>query len=148
MAELMREVMEKANTLDDAIRIHAGFAAHVSYYYVISDGNTKQAVASSNTRQIHHVKPARRCHSCRTRLKIPFCSPPTTATKPLRSRKSRVRLIRRPQRTGAHESARLHDQQYSVRPLPPRHARFLGRHADRNTWPVHRVSRTTPSNPA
>ena len=44
MAELIREVMEKANTLDDAIRIFRESPRTCQYYYVISDGKTKQAV--------------------------------------------------------------------------------------------------------
>jgi hypothetical protein len=49
MAELMREVMEKANTLDDAVRIMRESPRTCHYYYVISDGKTKQAVGISAT---------------------------------------------------------------------------------------------------
>ena len=49
MAELMREVMEKANTLDDAIRIMRDSPRTCHYYYVVSDGKSKQAVGISAT---------------------------------------------------------------------------------------------------
>jgi hypothetical protein len=49
MAQLMREVMEKANTLDDAIRILRDSPRTCHYYYVISDGKTKQAVGIAAT---------------------------------------------------------------------------------------------------
>jgi hypothetical protein len=49
MAELLREVMEKANTLDDAIRIMRDSPRTCHYYYVISDGKTKQAVGIEAT---------------------------------------------------------------------------------------------------
>jgi hypothetical protein len=49
MAELVREVMEKANTLDDAVRIMRDSPRTCHYYYVISDGKTKQAVGIEAT---------------------------------------------------------------------------------------------------
>lgn len=49
MGELMREVMEKSNTLDDAIRIMKAGPRTCHYYYVISDGKTKQAVGIDAT---------------------------------------------------------------------------------------------------
>lgn len=49
MAELLREVMEKSNTLDDAVRIMRQGPRTCHYYYVISDGKTKQAVGISAT---------------------------------------------------------------------------------------------------
>jgi hypothetical protein len=49
MAELVREVMEKADTLDDAVRIMRESARTCHYYYVISDGKTKQAVGIEAT---------------------------------------------------------------------------------------------------
>ena len=47
MAELMREVMEKANTLDEAVAIMRNSARTCHYYYVVSDGKSKQAVGIS-----------------------------------------------------------------------------------------------------
>jgi hypothetical protein len=49
MAELMREVMEKANTLDDAVRIMRESPRTCHYYYVVSDGKTHQAVGIAAT---------------------------------------------------------------------------------------------------
>ena len=49
MAELVREVMEKASTLDDAVRIMRDSPRTSHYYYVISDGKTKQAVGIEAT---------------------------------------------------------------------------------------------------
>ncbi len=44
MAELVREVMENATTLDDAVRIMKKGPRSCEYYYVISDAKTKRAV--------------------------------------------------------------------------------------------------------
>ncbi|HXE55011.1 MAG TPA: C45 family peptidase, partial [Tepidisphaeraceae bacterium] len=49
MAELVREVMEKANTLDEAVQIIRDSPRTCQYYYVISDGKTKQAVGIAAT---------------------------------------------------------------------------------------------------
>ena len=49
MAELLREVMEKANTLDDALRIMRESPRTCHYYYVVSDGKTQQAVGIAAT---------------------------------------------------------------------------------------------------
>jgi hypothetical protein len=49
MAELLREVMEKASTLEEAVRIMRLGPRTCEYYYVISDGNTKQAVGIAAT---------------------------------------------------------------------------------------------------
>jgi len=49
MAELVREVMEKSNTLEDAIRVMRDSPRTCQYYYVISDGKTKQAVGIAAT---------------------------------------------------------------------------------------------------
>jgi hypothetical protein len=49
MAQLMREVMEKASTLDEAIAIMQKGPRTCAYYYVISDGKTKQAVGLAAT---------------------------------------------------------------------------------------------------
>jgi outer membrane lipoprotein-sorting protein len=49
MAELVREVMEKANTLDDALAIMRKGPRTCEYYYVISDAKTKRAVGIAAT---------------------------------------------------------------------------------------------------
>ena len=49
MAQLVREVMEKADTLDDAVRIMRDSPRTCEYYYVISDGKSKQAVGIAAT---------------------------------------------------------------------------------------------------
>jgi hypothetical protein len=49
MAQLIREVMENASTLDEAIAIMKKGPRTCAYYYVISDGNTKQAVGIAAT---------------------------------------------------------------------------------------------------
>jgi outer membrane lipoprotein-sorting protein len=58
MAELMREVMEKSNTLDDAIKIMRQGPRTCHYYYVISDGKTHQAVGIDATPGQCRVLPA------------------------------------------------------------------------------------------
>lgn len=49
MAQLMREVMEKADTIDEAVEIMRKGPRTCEYYYVISDGNTKRAVGIAAT---------------------------------------------------------------------------------------------------
>ena len=49
MAQLIREVMEKASTLDEAVEIMRKGPRTCEYYYVISDGNSKQAVGIAAT---------------------------------------------------------------------------------------------------
>ena len=49
MAQLMREVMEKAGSLDDAIRIMRDSPRTCHYYYVIADGKAKRAVGIAAT---------------------------------------------------------------------------------------------------
>ncbi len=49
MAQLMREVMEKANTLDEAIAIMRKGPRTCEYYYVISDAKSKRAVGIAAT---------------------------------------------------------------------------------------------------
>jgi hypothetical protein len=49
MAQLMREVMERANTIDEAVDIMRNTPRTCEYYYVISDGNTKRAVGIAAT---------------------------------------------------------------------------------------------------
>jgi outer membrane lipoprotein-sorting protein len=51
MAELVREVMEKASTLDEAVEIMRKGPRTCEYYYVISDANTKRAVGIAATPQ-------------------------------------------------------------------------------------------------
>ena len=49
MAQLVREVMERAGTLDEAVAIMRAGPRTCEYYYVIADGNTKQAVGIGAT---------------------------------------------------------------------------------------------------
>ncbi len=49
MAQLMREVMEKANTLDEAVAIMRQGPRTCEYYYVISDAKSKRAVGIAAT---------------------------------------------------------------------------------------------------
>ncbi len=49
MAQLLREVMEKANTLDDAVAILRRGPRTCEYYYVICDGKTRSAVGIAAT---------------------------------------------------------------------------------------------------
>ncbi len=49
MAHLLREIMEKANTLDEAVEIMRKGPRTCEYYYVISDAKTKQAVGIAAT---------------------------------------------------------------------------------------------------
>ena len=49
MAELVREVMEKANTLDEAVEIMRTGPRTCEYYYVISDAKSKRAVGIAAT---------------------------------------------------------------------------------------------------
>jgi outer membrane lipoprotein-sorting protein len=49
MAELLREVMEKAGTLDEAVAILRKGPRTCQYYYVVSDAKTKQAVGIAAT---------------------------------------------------------------------------------------------------
>lgn len=49
MAQLMREVMEKADTLEQAVEIMRSSPRTCEYYYVISDAKTKQAVGIAAT---------------------------------------------------------------------------------------------------
>lgn len=45
MAQLVREIMEKVDTIDDALEIMRRGPRTCEYYYVISDGNSRRAVA-------------------------------------------------------------------------------------------------------
>ena len=49
MAQLMREVMEKANTIEEAVAIMERGPRTCEYYYVISDGNSGRAVGITAT---------------------------------------------------------------------------------------------------
>ena len=49
MAQLVREVMEKANTLDEAVAIMRKGPRTCEYYYVISDAKSKRAVGIAAT---------------------------------------------------------------------------------------------------
>ena len=49
MAELVREVMEKATTLDEAVDIMRKAPRTCQYYYVVSDAKTKRAVGIAAT---------------------------------------------------------------------------------------------------
>lgn len=49
MAELLREVMERASTLDEAVDIMRRGPRTCEYYYVISDAKTKRAVGIAAT---------------------------------------------------------------------------------------------------
>ena len=49
MAQLLREVMEKAETLDQAVEIMRKGPRTCEYYYVVSDGNSKNAVGIAAT---------------------------------------------------------------------------------------------------
>jgi hypothetical protein len=49
MAQLVREVMEKAATLDEAVKIMRDTPHTCEYYYVIADGTTKKAVGIKAT---------------------------------------------------------------------------------------------------
>jgi hypothetical protein len=49
MAQLLREIMERASTLDEAIAIMRQGPRTCEYYYVISDGKTKRAVGVAAT---------------------------------------------------------------------------------------------------
>jgi len=49
MAQLVREVMENAETLDEAVAIMRRGPRTCEYYYVIADGNTRRAVGIAAT---------------------------------------------------------------------------------------------------
>lgn len=49
MAQLMREVMERCSTIDEAVEIMRRGPRTCEYYYVISDGKSKRAVGISAT---------------------------------------------------------------------------------------------------
>lgn len=55
MAQLVREVMEKASTLDEAVEIMRAGPRTCEYYYVIADGKSKQAVGIGATPKTFEV---------------------------------------------------------------------------------------------
>jgi isopenicillin-N N-acyltransferase like protein len=55
MAHLLREVMEKASTLDEAVAIMKNSPRTCEYYYVISDGRAKKAVGIKATPEAFEV---------------------------------------------------------------------------------------------
>jgi hypothetical protein len=55
MAQLIREVMEKASTLDEAVAIMRRAPRTCEYYYVISDGNAHTAVGIAATAKTFEV---------------------------------------------------------------------------------------------
>lgn len=55
MAQLVREVMEKADTLDEAVEIMRNSPRTCAYYYVIADGKTKQSVGIKATPEVFEV---------------------------------------------------------------------------------------------
>jgi hypothetical protein len=60
MAQLMRQVMEQASTLDDAVRILRESPRTCNYYYVISDGKSKQAVGiAASPTEFRVIKPGK-----------------------------------------------------------------------------------------
>ena len=62
MAHLMREVMEKSSTLEEAIEIMRVGPRTCEYYYVISDGNAKDAVGIAATPDTFEVIRAGQSH--------------------------------------------------------------------------------------
>lgn len=70
MAHLMREVMEKSSTLEEAIEIMRVGPRTCEYYYVISDGNAKDAVGIAATPDTFEVIRAGESHP-RLRHAIP-----------------------------------------------------------------------------
>jgi hypothetical protein len=55
MAQLLREVMEKASTLDEAIAILRAGPRTCEYYYVLADGRARRAVGIKATPEIFEV---------------------------------------------------------------------------------------------
>jgi isopenicillin-N N-acyltransferase like protein len=55
MAQLVREVMEKAGTLDEAVAIMRDSPRTCEYYYVIADGKSRQAVGIKATHDSFEV---------------------------------------------------------------------------------------------
>ena len=69
MAQLMREVMERAGTLDEAVEIMRRGPRTCEYYYVISDGKAKRAVGIAATPDTFEVLQPGQSHP---RLPHPF----------------------------------------------------------------------------
>jgi len=82
MAQLMREVMEKANTLEEAVAIMRKGPRTCEYYYVISDAKSKRAVGSrARRRPSKWWKRAWAIRNCRIPSRTRFSCPPGGATK-------------------------------------------------------------------
>ena len=62
MAQLVREVMEKAGTLDEAVEIMRRGPRTCEYYYVISDAKTKRAVGIAATPKTFEVVQPNEAH--------------------------------------------------------------------------------------
>jgi hypothetical protein len=78
----MREVMERASTLDEAVAIMRKGPRTCEYYYVISDGRAKDAVGIAATPDTFEVRrPARPTPACPTRWQTRLLS----AGRPLRA---------------------------------------------------------------
>ncbi len=62
MAQLVREVMEKASTLEEALEIMRRGPRTCEYYYVLADGNSKRAVGIAATPTRFEVIPPGEAH--------------------------------------------------------------------------------------
>ncbi len=62
MAQLIREVMEKASTLDEAVEIMRSSPRTCEYYYVIADAKAKRAVGVKATPEIFELVEAGASH--------------------------------------------------------------------------------------
>src|SRR5439155_2086223 len=62
MAELVRDVMEQANTIDEAVEILRRGPRTCEYYYVVSDGKSKRAVAIHATPTVFETAAAGESH--------------------------------------------------------------------------------------
>lgn len=59
MAFLMREILEKASSLEEAKKILSGNKRTCEYYYIIADGKTESSFAAYATEsQIHFIEPS------------------------------------------------------------------------------------------
>ena len=67
MAQLLREVMENASTLEEAVEIMRKGPRTCEYYYVIADGKTKQSIAIKATPTLFETVPPGGSHPQLTR---------------------------------------------------------------------------------